>query len=272
MLEFFAIVLVLDVHAHVCAAPFKNKSLIGKLLDCVAQSNAVHWYTTHISAKMMKSLPDSLQFGNEPAPEKYQELGRQAQTSLKIPVQYQLPIKKMSITYPGIKVYTAIAGSDAIYINVARLNQYAFGRQRSSMFHESVHVKYNDDSMIDLIALGTLILAILTTHIIFRIVGPRMLKIFHVAGIMAAGFIAAGGTVMYYRRHMERRADIEGHYALQCAQCVHESAERVRHIIEEKNPIIYNGYLMPNELEALAHYFEQQNKSCAYHSSQRQRL
>lgn len=258
---------VLGLYTNMQAAPFENESLIGKVLDCVGQSSLVHWYTTHVSAKMMKLLPDVLQFDDGPAPEKYQELGKQAQTALGISADCQLPIKKMSATHPLIKVIAAVAGADAIYVNTVRLDQCMFGRQRAMLFHESAHVKYNDDAMSDLIPLAAFILATLATHKILRAVGSGMPKILHAAGVAVAGFIAASGITMCYKRHMERRADIQGHCALQCAECVRESADRVRQIIAEKNPIIHDGYLMPDELEELTRYFEQHNKHCAYHAA-----
>ncbi|OGB86198.1 hypothetical protein A3J41_00410 [candidate division TM6 bacterium RIFCSPHIGHO2_12_FULL_38_8] len=66
---------------------------------------------------------------------------------------------------------------------------------------------------------------------------------------------------------MERRADVEGHYATQCSSCVREHAQNRKRLFEEENnPLKNQGYLWANDLEKIAQ--DLGDKKCAYHRSE----
>jgi hypothetical protein len=64
------------------------------------------------------------------------------------------------------------------------------------------------------------------------------------------------------RKHYyeERRADVEGLYAMSCHHCVSNVS---KYLIKEDN---HDGYLNNREISQIANVLEKQNKLCKYHS------
>ena len=241
----------------------KMPGLFAKTLGVISQTKPVCWYNQKISAKTR------LNFGTELADPKYQALGKEAQEAVGVPSDRILPIKKFSDSTPAafLAAVAAIAEPSAIYVNEKKLNERSLGRQRVSLFHESCHVKYNDIATKGLIGWAAMLSGGALAHQAIKTVRPvGRYKALHAVGVLTASSTSATLAGLKYSKFSERRADLEGHIALQCATCVEESAVVTIGLIESSNVLISNGYLSPAELASIANDLEQRNKKCADHS------
>lgn len=246
-----------------------KRTIVDRVMGFFGQLHLIHRYDSTIQLAMNKELSHKLmQYGDEPASEVYQAMGKEAQDALGIPLDHQVPVKKLNPSSPIAPLAAAIAEPDAIYVNEEALQQRGYGAQRSVLFHEAVHRKYHDNSVDGIIELLTLTTAGIATHKLIKAIKPvGRFNFFHALGVIVGSFTAASLTSAAFHRHMERRADIEGHYATQCSLCVQESAVKRKQSFENQNhPLRNAGYLSAEELESIASDLKEQNKVCAFHS------
>lgn len=241
---------------------FNQKTWPAKIMGFIGQSSQMHAYSTHIQTNIDKLTTQlMLRYGNEPASQKYQELGTQAQFAVGIPKEHHLPIKKMNLDSPFTKMVGAIAEAGAIYVNEEKLDKRTHGQNYAALCHEAVHAKYHDkavDSMSEMVGfIGTAI----GTHAVLKTLNV-------VAWRKRLSFVVACGLTGYasskYSHFREQRADIEGHYATQCSSCVFEHAQLRKQLFEkENNPLKNSGYLCFADLEKIAQNLG--DKKCSYH-------
>jgi hypothetical protein len=193
------------------AGCLKHQKLAAKAMNNFGQSKFVQYYSRLVQTKVDKFMS----YGHEPASQQYQDFGLEAQQELGIDGRLQLPIKK---TKDKSKLL-AVVGSDGIYVNEKVFDTKSFGAKRYMMFHESVHAKYHDAAvlgMLKIIGFGT---GCVGMYELLDLCGITMLaKTLSVV----AGVVSSLGISFKYRQFMERRADTEGPWATECAECVQE--------------------------------------------------
>lgn len=199
-----------------------QQSLISKVVDQVGQSNFMDAYSRNVQGRVEHLGENFRPYGNEPASQKYQDLGLQAQLALGIPVGRCLPILKIDPNSSHSKNITAIAKANAIYVNEDKFAKMSYGAQRSAMYHESVHAQYHDAAALGLLKQAGFLGGFIGIH--------TALKSFKVVALRKSlsclsGVIVLGYLVWKYRQFMERRADEQGHYATNCSCCVQEAIE-----------------------------------------------
>jgi len=202
------------------------------------------------------------------APKDVQELGKMAQLAVGVPASRMVPIKEQSLGNVkeqsfGISGTAAQALCGAIVVDSQNPDPYSV--KRCNMYHEAVHIKYNDEAIIGLGNLAGFLGGLIS--------GLYVVKAFNPVGkwkLLYPVFSLINACVIkylfdrYYGRYFERRADIEGHYATGCYVCVHEKAEDVRGALKIAQDILdeYPGFL--KEQESLGQLTDEQRKQIEY--------
>jgi len=149
-----------------------------------------------------------------------QELGREAQNALQIPVGRQVPIYILPAAIEnGSICAVAVATPSAIYINPELLN-CPYGEQRAIIFHEAVHIKYGDNSVLSKgILFSGACLAMILSFSVRHKISPHLSLL--LSGISVIASVNANESI---DKRNERRADILACTALNCSECVEEFA------------------------------------------------
>ncbi len=251
---------------NVCAAESLYKpNLFSRALGYVSQSRPICLFDKHIMSNIFP-----IKFGNESASQQYIDLGKEAQDSVGIPQERQVPIKSFFKNMPFFGQFAgAVAEPDAICVNEEKLNQQTYGARRFAMFHEAVHEKYNDLSVDAIVELVAMIVFMVGAHKLIKAIKPKgRFKALHVIAVIAAGFVGGSICSSYYHKFFERRADTQGIWAAACHKCAQEVADRRRVSFEqEKNPLRYKGYLWANDFEQIAQELQNQGKLCSHHKN-----
>ncbi len=248
--------------------PLNQKSLCQKILCAVEKSSPMCWIEKKIGEKFYEKKMELSGIGNEPATPHYQALGKEAQSAVGIPEEYQVPIKKMSPNSPLAQIAAGITFPHAIYINEEKLNEQPYGVQCCALYHEAIHKKYNDNTADSLLECISFFGTTYTAHKTLRKLTPKLPTIIRMLGAGGSGLFATYMVCKKYHHYMERRADIEGCYATQCATSVEEVAVYRRKKFEEDNhPFKNNGYLQAHEMEIIAQDLQKKNKICAHHEN-----
>ena len=251
-----------------CSALSYQTTLFEKILGYFSQSYCIHSIDKNILGWLDSLASSQVQLGTEDASELYQKLAREAQQAVGVPKEWYIPIKKIDAMSPLIPYVAAIIFSDALYVNEERLNNRSYGACRCILFHEAVHRKYNDRTVTVITKLAALVGSAILMHYTIKAIKPvGRYKVLHGLADILTGLSASAVASTNYITYRERRADIEGHYATHCSQCVHESAAMRRVAFEQENNRLHynNGYLSANELEMIAYELEQHNELCEYH-------
>ena len=261
--------------ALACANPHANevlpkKSIVDKVLSYISESKLMYAINKYAMRPINNRLHKIIPIGNEDASQNFKELGQRAQQEVGINQDRILPIKKVMASSLYAMMGAAFAEPDAIYVNEDKLNQRSYGAQRCGLLHEAVHTKYNDSASDAFFELCSFLAFSYGAHSLIKAIKPQgKYKILHALSVLVAGMTGTSLTSINYHHFMERRADIEGHYASQCFHCVEEAAEQRRIVFEvEKNPLQGNGYLSADELKKIAHELKLQNKVCEHHTKQ----
>lgn len=242
---------------------------IGKALSWVSQTKGVHLFGKYVQPIIKWPVAKILGYGDQPASAKYQEWAQEAQTALQIPEEGMIPIKRLNNRGLMALIFkpAGVEEADANYVYEERLDPYPLGAGRSAVHHEYAHTYYRDSAM-DTILSGTAFGGTaLAAYKIFPLIMPKSSALIQASEVIAA----AGGVALLasfaFHSFMEQRADIVGHYATACAQCVQESSNRRRELIKGNNLLlkIIAGYLSPQELDDIAQNLRSQNKLCNYH-------
>jgi len=254
---------------------FSNQSLsekntVAKCLGYLASTKAMYLFDKYIQNAIQQQLHKITPFGNELASAEHQLLGKEAQTAVGVPAEYQVAIKKLSRQHPLIKYIGAITETDGIYINEEQFNQLTYEAIRVLLFHEAVHKKYNDLSSFTILRSGAFFSSIICIYSLLK----RIDKFSSQAWLTQCGITYGLSLIPSYfmlskfQKFIERRADIEGAYASGCHVCVKQLALSRKWLFEEVyNPIKYNGYLGYDELEKIVQELEQQSKLCDHHKN-----
>jgi len=259
------LVLAGTTHGH---TSLNQPSLAGKTLGWLALSKPVKLFDRYIQSFIETKIFTAL-FGDEAAALLYQELGSEAQNLVGVPSQDQLKIKRIDPKSPMIEIAGAVTTANAIYVNEVKLDQRTYGDQRSALAHEAIHRKYCDSSMDNILEWTTMLLSGFATHKLIQALKPHgRFKVVHGITVVASAILCSSLTNKKFHNFMERRADIEGHYATGCSVCVHESALHRKELAKQNNLLLklQPGYLNGEELEIIAQDLAEQNKLCAYHA------
>lgn len=240
-----------------------EKSILDRGMDSFGKSRLIQW----CEKKFASDAVIKVLFGGEPASEHFQTIAKEAQNALGIPEECHVPIYKINLNVELFKEISALACAGCIVVNEERLNNASYGAQRAALFHEAVHIKYADSVASELFVSFFLALGTVGSHKIMRdyhLLQNSLLARMIVSFVAGMGALIASGR--FYCKYMERRADIEGCYALCCHACVEECAEYRRIMFEkENNSLRYNGYLWAHDIAAIADELKEQNKCCVYH-------
>lgn len=238
-----------------------QKSLWEKTIGSIATSYPMYWIEKNIEGKISF---ENVMFGDIPATPFYQELGKEAQYAVGIPKEYHVPIKKILPTNPMAAFVSALAFPNAIYVNEQKLNEQPYGVKRCAVYHEAIHKKYNDMTIAPMLEFFMFFGTMYGVHKILK--SLQLSTALHVLGVVTPGVIATMIVCSKNHHYRERRADIEGFYATQCATCVQEMAtDRHQKFEIDSHPLRNEGYLWAHEINLIAQDLQQQNKICAYH-------
>ena len=255
-----------------------EKNFLDKALVKFAQSS---WVTNfnQILAASYKQDESELQ----EALEELQKLGKEAQEAVGVPPNRIVSIKAK----PMMDGAFAIAGSDSITINSQNSEPYSV--QRCNLYHEAVHIKYNDHAAIGVVNLASTAVGLVGGCTVTKLFKPAGgFKLLYPVAALFGAFASKIISDKYYRRYVERRADSEGHYATGCHVCVHDKAEDMHKAIEIAKSILTQNeqyqkeavdfarnhieskrsYLSREENEEIASELRKQIKVCVYHESQ----
>lgn len=267
-----------------CADSLENKSpqvlnqkgIMGSILSAIATSDLMHRYNQFFA----KAFP----LEGVCASQEVQTLAKEAQTALGIPADRQVPIQ-----YVADLDASAIARPNAIFVGRELVNdKVVYGIKRCNMFHEAVHIKYHDYTFNSVFYFGSLLGVPLANKLLINPQGK--LKLVYLP-MLVAGHYLGRAMQRKFEKYRERRADIEGHYATQCHQCVTEKAEDIRKTYELAHDVIsycdqladlnegqINGlawakgwiedkkpYLSVEENQIIADELKRDNKICAFH-------
>lgn len=241
---------------------FNQKTSFSEIMNSIGESKFIDGYSKHIQKKIDQVIHHKIMnYGDELASQKYQELGFLAQSAVGISQNNHLPIKKINPDSLIANSVAAIAESDAIYVNEKMLDARTYGAMYSALCHEAIHVKYHDKSVDQLLELSVLIGSSMAMFLVLQslnfVTWPKSLSF-----MIGLGF--SSYTSFEYRCFMERRADIEGHYATKCSSCVLEHAQLRKILLEEGSDLLINsGYLSFKDLEQMAQ--DLGNEKCSYH-------
>ncbi len=247
--------------------PLNETGVFAKALGLLGTSRLAHEYSRRVLVARSPEFKAANGLSDNLASSKYQELGKEAQDAVGILLERQLPIKTIDSKSPVAGFISALAEPDGIYVNEARVDSLAYGRKRTTVFHEAVHTKYNDMATKQLVGASAGVLSAMAVHkTIKAFKAPGRFKLLHATSVGIVGFSASAAAGFKYSFFIERRADIEGHYASACTNCVQDSAARMRELQQEKNPLLGNGYLSDSELDSIAR--DLKNQQCSYHKDQ----
>lgn len=275
-----AVILILTYSAYAQnegTQTLNQKGFIGKALAAMATSNIAHSFNRFWSTR----LP------GVPAREDIEQLGQEAQTAAGIPADRQVPIRYQADLRHAAQVHEdAIVVGDQFYDKTV-----SYGVKRCDMFHEAVHVKYNDDTFTAIPYFGSLLGTTVTTK---KLLNPQgKLKLLYIPSLIAGHYVGRA-IQRQYKNYYERRADIEGHYATQCHDCVTEKTEDIRDLrnfmheticsIEAKSEPTEGElrglkiatqwleskkrYLSVEENEIIAADLKRDNKVCPFHKNE----
>lgn len=231
--------------------------------ELLSQSRVAYLFEKYVKAKMVSGSSVSAGLASE----KYQDLAKQAQIDAGTPEEFHGPCYKLGEFGILNETVSALACPDSIVVNEKRLDAASYGYQRVGIYHEAIHKKNNDVSFNTITDLGTAILTGIFCHYGLKKINPRgKSKLVHALGILIPSIAASHFVNSNYQKMYERRADIDGLYAANCAQCAYETAaDRKKKFEVENNSLRFNGYLWPNEITTIADDLNAQGKLCAYH-------
>ncbi len=206
------------------SVPLNRKSYLDKMLAKLAQSS---WMV-----KLNQSKAKRTPLPPEEAHPDLQKLGREAQLAVGIPEDKLVPIR-----LSNDDVYQA--GYNYIETPASGRRE-SYGIERCNMHHESVHVKYNDHTLRQLVVVPIAALAGLLSEcfLIKRFNPTGWRKIIYPIFTLSSAPFLIGLPYNIYTKYIERRADIEGHYATQCCMCVNEKVEQLDTELKTANNIM----------------------------------
>jgi hypothetical protein len=215
-------------------------------MNFICQLQIIYWIEKNIFTKIATD-------GQLASPE-YQKLGKECQDIIKVPLEYQVPVTRND------DISCAQADSNKIAINENIFNKLKFATRKFALLHESVHKKYNDNT-VKLILSGTSTLFsyifCFFTMTIFKFTLP--VTIFSSSIV---GFAATPITIGYYHKFGERRADTEACYALNCYKCIND----VNSDMKRNDDNVRSGYLSNDEINAIGLKLKQKGSICEHHS------
>lgn len=270
-----------------------RKNILDRVLARLAQSSWV------VKLNERLATYDAVQSSGGVLPPDLVKLGKDAQLDVGIPANRIVPLVQKSF---GLTGPFAEAGRSSITLNNQAPDPYSVNR--CNIYHEAVHIKYHDYTTKTITRLGGLIGGLVSGPVVAKLLKPQG-KWKAIYPIFALGFARMGMMLSdkYYGRYIERRADIEGHYATQCHVCVHEKAQDVQSALEEAQKIVdivppflknkessdqlsveqrttlennlayardyikdKSNYLSSTENEQIASDLRCQNKTCSFHT------
>lgn len=254
------IIITLNIAAMVCSEyPDGSKTTAGSLWGAIGKSKFVIFFRKKLHTPINNAFFSS-KFGSLHATPLYQQWTKEAQSSLGIAEEDHVGVKQRSPKSPVPSKCLAIARSESIYVNENSLHGYPIGAQRTVMHHEAAHIRYNDDSMQLLMNSTIFGCTIALLKRIQKAPVPKKYTGLAMLPVTAGSLVAAYSLNTRYHSFGERRADIAGCYATQCATCVHQYADHVNRYTAQGH-----GYLTHNETVKIAVDLEQQKKYCGYH-------
>ncbi len=205
-----------------------QKSWLDRMLANVAQSKIVNTLNQGLAHFDRAGLDRGAQKnGVQDACEQLKELGRKAQEEVGVTQKRIVPIKQKAI--PPSEAVAAIASFGFIMVNSGHLNQARYSSIRHMLYHEAIHIKYNDRVMIGIVGLFACMGALPAVKAVLnKSKGGSELLDHQVAQLLigcTVGYVALKCVNATYGKYCEHRADIEGFYVTKCYQCVRENAE-----------------------------------------------
>ena len=255
-----------QLNAH-ASAHLNKKNFFDSAIAWFGQSKFIQFIEKYYVLPLVQKMHKDMNIGTEPADEKYQQLSKEAQDSLQIPQEQQLPTIKINQAYILKPYIAAQADPDGIYINQEALDARSYGAQRAALFHEAAHTKYHDMSVDSLVEIVGFIGGIVGFYLLMSKIKPiDKFSFLRAAAAIIAGLISSPASSIIFHRYIERRADVDGFYALACSVCAQEMViSRRKSFEQDKNPLRYNGYLWADDIEKIAQDLASQNKVCKYH-------
>lgn len=224
-----------------------KKNTFYHIFDYVGQLKGMYYLEKELRAKI--PFPRIIDHGE--AEKEYQLLGNEAQDKTNIPKEYQVPIKNGYVDQNNIG---GVCKADAIYINIPpNLPKVV---KKYIMYHESIHKKFNDNSVCVIVG-GIINLCVYYTC--FAILYPIPIKFFYkliISSVFSVGSIPLIDRNLHY--YTEKRADMGAMCALDCHQCVDDVSRMIK-------PFPEQGYLSFNDMQNIAQEMKNNNRACEEH-------
>ncbi|MCX5923617.1 MAG: hypothetical protein NTU89_03585 [Candidatus Dependentiae bacterium] len=265
------------------------------LIEKINLSRAMNAYSKHIQTKIDAIINSYYGYGYEPASQKYQDMGLEAQKAVGISPDRILPILKFSPSSKFGQKFVAIAESNAIYINEDMFDNMSYGAQRFTLLHEATHVKHHDTATKGLLKPISILSGIATYQAMNKLNIVTLRKSLSVMVCISTFFYLNSK----YTKLIENRADTQAMIATNCACCIAEEVKRKTDMFEKQaaafkaaiqsapkeykevfekylagrsieefleESLCAQGYLYRSDLEKAAK--ELGDKKCAHHTAQ----
>ena len=243
--------------AEVCTS--RHKTFVGRAVDSVLKKVG----TSKIFYKFnsfLNGLQSSKKYSQEPSDEKIEEIIKEARRELKLPANYP-----NNINYSKSKDLDSLATVyyGTIFIGDI-LKVLGYGSQRFTLFHETVHQKYNDSAVraaLFGVTTGTFVglcikvAFLLRKHNVFIRGGASL-------GTLVMGIALAVLVDKKLQGFNEGRADEIAAQKCKCYKCLEEKIKSQR-----LSPgLSKNGYLTVEQLTKIAEQHKNNDLLCDYHA------
>lgn len=186
---------------------------------------------------------------NEDVAPEYHRYAQEARRFFEIPESTNIEIKNSS--YPTHTYNAGSAESRSIYINHDYLKWFDHSEKKYTMLHEMAHIKNNDRVSLPAIQAISSI-SIKSVALLLRTIFPTQSN--YVRDIYDYPLAVCMGTLVAkkYQNYVERRADKQALYGLQCHKCI---------------DAVYPSYISLEEKQAILEDVKKHQQVCSYHKS-----
>jgi hypothetical protein len=227
------------------------------LIEKINLSRAMSAYSKHIQTKVDAMMNRCFGYGYQPASQKYQDMGLEAQKAVGIAPDRIVPIFKLDSSSKSAKTFVAMAESNAIYINEEMFEKMPYGAQRFLLLHEATYVKHNDVATKGLLKP----ISILSGIAVYATMSKLNITTFQKSISVIAGI----STLLYlnnkHTKMIENRADTQAMIATDCSACIAEEVQRRNSMFEQQAATFKSTMQsLPQEYqEAMKKYFAGRN-------------
>lgn len=183
---------------------------------------------------------------NDSVEPEYHRYAQEAKRFFEIPESRNIQLEKASFNF----YYRACTAGNNIYLNTDYIKDDILPQKKLTVLHEMAHVKNNDNVSVPLIpAIG--MPSITPVFSLLRKLFPMQNNTLYDVTETLAPLLVLAATYKYHK-YIERRADKQALYGLQCHKC-----------IDAVEPV----YISMREKQAILEDVKKHQQVCSYHKS-----